>query len=86
MRLYLTLFDWWKDQDLLLFLRASHDYEAERKQREETINKLQHNLNELLSQQKVREHELEQFRGDIVKNKSDLATVEKQLNMSVTKS
>ena len=56
--------------------RASHDYEAERQQREATISKLQQSLAEIHSSQKVREHEVESSRAAIAKIKSDLAAIE----------
>ncbi|XP_012944778.1 structural maintenance of chromosomes protein 6 [Aplysia californica] len=58
---------------------ASHDYEAERKQREEQIAKLEGQLEKLSLELRVKEHSVEQFRGAVAKNKSDLAAIEAQL-------
>ncbi|KAH9495390.1 Structural maintenance of chromosomes protein 6 [Bulinus truncatus] len=50
---------------------SSRDYEAERIQRTEQINKIKSKLQELESKKKVLEHEIDQYRSAVIKYKSE---------------
>ncbi|BFY99906.1 hypothetical protein BsWGS_02945 [Bradybaena similaris] len=58
---------------------ASHDYEADRRQREEQIDILEKNIAELQSKKKVKLHEMEQYQSAIAKYKADAVQFEQQL-------
>lgn len=52
-------------------LSAQHDYEAERRGREEKIEKLMEQVRSLQAQQHTTEHQNEQFRSAVTKYKGD---------------
>eukprot|EP00105_Crassostrea_gigas_P004900 XP_011418269.1 PREDICTED: structural maintenance of chromosomes protein 6 isoform X1 [Crassostrea gigas] len=58
---------------------AQHDYEAERRAREEKIGNLQEQANALKAQQTTTEHDLENFRAAVTKHKGE----ERQMQMDV---
>lgn len=56
---------------LVLACSAQHDYEAERRAREEKIGNLQEQANALKAQQTTTEHDLENFRAAVTKHKGE---------------
>ncbi|XP_059153148.1 structural maintenance of chromosomes protein 6-like [Physella acuta] len=64
---------------------ASHDFEADRRQREEQISSLKLKLDEIVSKKKVSEHELDQHRSAVAKYKADASQLEAPLRTKQTK-
>ncbi|CAG5135892.1 unnamed protein product, partial [Candidula unifasciata] len=64
---------------------ASHDYEADRRQREEQIAMLEKNTAEMQAKQKVKQHELEQYQSAIAKYKTDVGQFEQQIKQKNVK-
>lgn len=56
---------------LFFTISAQHDYEAERRAREEKIGNLQEQANALKAQQTTTEHDLENFRAAVTKHKGE---------------
>lgn len=56
---------------LFFTISAQHDYEAERRAREEKIGNLQEQANALKAQQTTTEHDLENFRAAVTKLKGE---------------
>lgn len=50
---------------------AQHDYESERREREEKIRGLEEQAKALKAQQTTTEHDLENFRGEVTKLKGE---------------
>jgi chromosome segregation ATPase len=56
---------------MFMYFSAQHDYEAERRLREEKIGNLEQQAGSLKAQQATTEHDLENFRAAVTKLKGD---------------
>ena len=56
--------------------RASRDYDADRRKREEQITRLEKNIEEAASKLRVTEHELNQFASNVARGRTEMAEFE----------
>jgi peptidoglycan hydrolase CwlO-like protein len=55
----------------MLSFSAQHDYESERREREEKIQNIDEQITSLKAQQHTTSHQMEQFRSAVTKYKAD---------------
>ncbi|GFR92013.1 structural maintenance of chromosomes protein 6 [Elysia marginata] len=64
---------------------ASRDYDADRRKREDQIARLEKNLEEAVSKQRVSEHEITQYASNVARGRTEMAAIDNQLKAKSNK-